>query len=71
MEGQATVEMKGYVWALDDVVSNSKLDDLFLASFSGRTPPFTATQHCTSARKFVMLSAQGAIIVEPGRPADK
>ena len=69
MEGQATVEMEGHVWALDDVVSNSKLDDLFLASFSGRTP-CSATQHCTSARKFVMLSAQGAIIVEPGRPVD-
>lgn len=51
MKGQATVEMEGHVWALDDVVSNSKLDDFFLASFSGRTPPCTATQHCTSARK--------------------
>jgi len=70
MEGQATVPVEGHVWALDEVISNSKLDNLFLASFSGRSPPCAATQHCTSARKFVLLSAQGAIIVEPGRPVD-
>jgi len=70
MEGQATVPVEGHAWAMDEVVSTSKLDNLFLSSFSGRTAPCAATQHCTATRKLVILSAQGAIMVEPGRPVD-
>jgi len=70
MEGQVTVPVEGHAWAMDEVVSKSKLDNLFIASFSGKNPPSAVTQHCSTSRKLVVLSAQGAIIVEPGRPVD-
>jgi len=70
MEGQATVPVEGHAWAMDEVVATNNLDNLFVASFSGRIPPCAVTQHCASSRKFIILSAQGAIIIEPGRPVD-
>ena len=70
MEAHTTVAVEGHAWAMSEVVSKSNLDEAVISSFSGKLPPAAALQHCSGRRKIVVMSAQGAIILEPGRPVD-
>ena len=70
MEGQATVPVEGHAWALHEVGSKSDFYDVMISSFGGKLPSAAAIQHCCSAKRIVVLSAHGAIILEPGRPVD-
>lgn len=70
MEGQTTVPVEGHAWAMHEVSSKNDFYDIMISSFGGRLPSVSAIQHCCPARRLVVLSAHGAIIVEPSRPVD-
>ena len=70
MEGHTTVPVEGHAWAMHEVSSNTDLHDILVTSFSGKLPSCASTQHLAAARRLVVLSAQGAILLEPGRPVD-
>ena len=70
MEAHTTVSVEGHAWAMSEVVMKSDLSEAIMSSFAGKLPPAAAVQHCSSRRKIVVMSAQGAIILEPGRPLD-
>ena len=70
MEGQTTVPVEGHAWAMHEVSTKNEFHDVMISSFGGKLPSTAATQHCSPARRLVVLSAQGAIILEPGRPVD-
>jgi len=69
-EGQATVQVEGHTWALAEMERETQLERQLALSFGGREPPAAASQHLRSPRRLVALSAQGALLVEVGRPVD-
>ena len=70
MEGQTTIPVEGHAWAMHEVTSHNDFHDVLVSSFAGKLPTCAATQHLGPTRRLVVLSAQGAIILEPGRPVD-
>lgn len=70
VEGQTIVPVEGHAWAMLEVTSDNDFHDVLVSSFGGKLPTCAATQHLASPRRLVVLSAQGAIILEPGRPVD-
>lgn len=70
MEGQTTVPVEGHAWAMHEVSTKNEFQEVMIRSFGGKLPSMASVQHCSPARRLVVLSAQGAIILEPGRPVD-
>ena len=71
MEGQSTLPLDGRVWAMDEMPQPSRMMKLYRDSFAAQQPPLAAVQHAQTARRFVLISAQGAHIVSKLRPVDQ
>merc|ERR1719347_168815 len=70
-ETHATIQVEGHTWALAEVSSESELESLCVSAMGGLWPQPAALQHLQQDRQLILLSAQGALLVSPGRPVDE
>lgn len=70
MEGQTSLPLDGRVWALDEIPGDERMLRLYKDSFQSMQPPLMVIQHTQIAKRYVLISAQGTIIVSKLRPVD-
>lgn len=70
MEAQSIIPLDGKAWAMDEVPQPRRLMKLYMDSFGSQNPPVAVIQHAQTARKFVVISAQGTHIILKLRPVD-